>query len=405
MKKALVVASTFPRWRGDSTPGFVFDLTNLLSKKFDMKVLVPHYYKAKKHERMNNLDVYRFQYFYPANLQKVCYDGGILLNIKKSFLAKIQIPFFLLSEFFSIKKIIKKEKIGILHAHWLIPQGFLCVFFKKKYRIPLVVSVHGSDVFPLRNWVFRFVQGMVLKNCDICTVNSNATKNELIRRFPEFKNKIRIIPMGVDVNFFNRKNVKNKFKEYKHNKIILFVGRLSEQKGIQYLIKSIPSINKKIKNIKLLIVGEGAYKRGLMKIIKKLNLINEVEFKGALPRNELTDYYNLADAVVMPSLAGKAGTEGQGLVLLEAMTCGKAVIGTDIGGIKDIIKDGKNGLLVKQKDSTELANKIVNLINDSKLRKRIERNGKKFAIKNYSWQNIVKQFEITYQMLTKGDSQ
>jgi len=405
MKKALVVASTFPRWREDSTPGFVFDLSNLLSKKFDMEVLVPHYYKAKKHERMNNLDVYRFQYFYPANLQKVCYDGGILPNIKQSFLAKIQIPLFLLSEFFSIRKSIKKEKADMVHAHWIIPHGFLSVFFKKKYEIPLIVSAHGSDVFPLRNRFFRAIQRKVLKNCNVCTVNSNATKNELIRRFPEFKNKIRIIPMGVDVNFFNRKNVKNKFKEYKHNKIILFVGRLSEQKGIQYLIKSIPSINKKIKNIKLLIVGEGAYKRGLMKIIKKLNLINEVEFKGALPRNELTDYYNLADAVVMPSLAGKAGTEGQGLVLLEAMTCGKAVIGTDIGGIKDIIKDGKNGLLVKQKDSTELANKIVNLINDSKLRKRIERNGKKFAIKNYSWQNIVKQFEITYQMLTKGDSQ
>ena len=402
MKKILVIASTFPRWLGDSTPGFVFDLSNLLAKKFDIKVLTPHYYGAKKYERMNNLDVYRFQYF-PAKFQKVAYDGGILPNLKKSFLAKIQVPFFLLSEFFSIKKIIKKEKIGAIHAHWIIPQGFLSIFFKKKCKIPLIVSAHGSDVFPLRNWFFRFIQGMVLKNCDVCTVNSNATKNELVGRFPGFKNKIKIIPMGVDVNFFRQKNIKNKFKKYKNVKTILFVGRLSEQKGIQYLIKSIPSINKKIKNIKLLIVGEGTYKRELMKIIKKLNLGNRVEFKGALPKNELVDHYNLADVVVMPSLAGKAGTEGQGLVLLEAMACGKAVVGADIGGIKDIITDGENGLLVKQKDSKELANKIVNLIKDSKLRKRIEKNGKKLAVKNYSWCSIVKQFEMTYQMLTKGD--
>jgi len=401
MKKALVVASTFPRWREDSTPGFVFDLSNLLSKKFDMEVLVPHYYKAKKHERMNNLDVYRFQYFYPANLQKVCYDGGILPNIKQSFLAKIQIPLFLLSEFFSIRKSIKKEKADMVHAHWIIPHGFLSVFFKKKYEIPLIVSAHGSDVFPLRNRFFRAIQRKVLKNCNVCTVNSNATKNELIRRFPEFKNKVRIIPMGVDVNFFNKGNVKNKFKEHKNIKIILFVGRLSEQKGIQYLIKSIPPINKKVKNIKLLIVGEGAYKKELMKIIKRLNLETKVEFKGALPKNKLVDYYNLADVVVMPSLAGKAGTEGQGLVLLEAMACGKAVVGTNIGGIKDIIKDGVNGFLVNQKDSKEMADRIIRLINDSKLRKKIEKNGRMFVIRNYSWQKIAKQFELVYRNVLK----
>ena len=402
MKKILVVASTFPRWLGDSTPGFVFDLSNLLAKKFDMKVLAPHYYGAKKHERMNNLDVYRFQYFL-AKFQKVAYDGGILPNLKKSFLAKLQVPFFLLLEFVSIKKIIKKEQVNAIHAHWIIPQGFLSIFFKKKYKIPLIVSAHGSDVFPLRNLILRYIQRTVLKNCDVCTVNSNATRNELIRRFPEFKNKIRIIPMGVDTNLFKPKNIKNKFKKYKNFKTILFVGRLSEQKGIQYIIESIPSINKKIKNIKLLIVGEGTYKKELTRTIKKLNLESKVEFKGALPKNELVDYYNLADVVVMPSLAGRTGTEGQGLVLLEAMACGKAVVGTNIGGIKDIIKDGENGLLVKQKESKELANKIVNLLKDSKLRKRIEKNGKKFAIKNYSWQSIVKKFEITYQTTIEGD--
>ena len=401
MKKVLVVASTFPRWKGDTTPGFVFDLSNLLAKKFDIKVLAPHYRKSKKRERMGSLDICRFQYFYPASCQKLCYGGGILPNIKKSFLAKIQVPFFLLSEFFSIKKIIKKEKIGLMHAHWIIPQGFLSVFFRKKYKIPLIVTIHGSDLFPLRNWFFRFIQRTVLKNCDVCTVNSNATNDGVLKRFPEFKDKIKIIPMGVDVNLFKPKNVKNKFRKYKDDKIILSVGRLSEQKGLQYLIKSLPLILKNIKNARLLIVGEGIYKNELMKIIKILNLENKVEFKGALPKNELVDYYNLADVVVMPSLADKAGTEGQGLVLLEAMACGKAVVGTSIGGIKGIIKDGKNGSLVKQKNCKELANKIINTVNNPKLRIKRWEDGRKFVIKNYSWQNITKKFESIYLKLLK----
>ena len=274
MKTALVLASTFPRWKNDTTPSFVYELSRrLASKERVLVVLAPHFENAKKHEFLDGLDIYRFQYFLPSSIQKVAYGAGIIPNVKSNVLAFLQAPFFLLSEYINASKLIKRYNPEILHAHWLIPQGLIASTLKND-KTKLIVTIHGSDLFPLKNQFFKSMQKAVLKNCDICTVNSEATKNELLRRFPEHKNKIVVVPMGVDTRLFFKKSVKAKFNQYKNKKIILFVGRLNEQKGVDYLIKAMGSVNKKIKNSRLLIIGEGEYGNKLKRIVEALGLEN-----------------------------------------------------------------------------------------------------------------------------------
>ena len=398
MKTTLVLTSTFPRWKNDTTPSFVYELSRRLANK-DRKIVVlaPHADNSKKDEQMENLYVNRFQYFIPKKFQKLAYGAGIIPNAKASFSAKLNIPFFLLSEYFSAKKLIKKCSPNIIHAHWLIPQGIISAYLKNN-KTKSIVSVHGSDLFPLKNSFFKSIQKKVLKNCDACTVNSEATKNEIIKRFPEYKNKIRVIPMGVDTKLFSPENIKSKFKQYTNKKIILFVGRLNEQKGIEYLIKSMQIVNKKINNAKLLIIGQGDYRNEMQKLASSLNL-NNIEFLGSITHKNLSDYYHLADVFVLPSVTSKIGTEGQGLVLLEAMACGTAVIGTDTGGIKFIIKNHENGLLIKERNENDLAEDIVKVLTDSKLRQKLSKNGMKFAKDNYSWDIAVKKFDKLYREL------
>lgn len=400
MKNVLVLTSTFPRWRNDSTPSFVFALSNLLAKKYNVIVLAPHAYKAAKNENMGNLKVIRFRYFFPEKYQKLAYGSGIITNVKRSILAKLQIPSFLASQIRNAKNIINKEKINLIHAHWLIPQGLIGVFLKKKYNLPLIVTVHGSDLFPLKNIFFKKIQKSVVSNADIITVNSKIAEQELLSRFPEIKNKVKIIPMGIDTKIFKPKNVKNKFKQYKGNKIILFVGRLNEQKGTEYLIKAMPDIISKIRNAKLLIIGEGEYRKYLERITNELNLNNYIAFLGPKTHSEIADYYNLADVFVLPAVTSKIGTEAFGLVLIEAMACGTCVIGSSSGGIKDIIKDNINGLIFKERNSEELANKIVKVLTDDKLRERLRKNGLKYA-KNYDWKIISSKFLNLYKQLLK----
>ena len=399
MKTCLVLASTFPRWKNDTTPSFVYELSKrLMSKGRAVVVLAPHAGNAKKHEFFDGLDVYRFQYFFPSNIQKVAYGAGIIPNVKSNPLAMLQVPFFLLSEYMKTSILIRKYNPEVIHAHWLVPQGIIACMLKGDKK--LIATIHGSDLFPLKNRLFKLIQKKVLENCDVCTISSEATKRELLKRFPQFKNKVTVLSMGVDTRIFSRRYVKSKFNEYKNNKIILFVGRLNEQKGIEYLVKAMPIINKKIKNSRLLIIGEGEYKEKLQKIADSLGIDN-VEFLGSKKQSELADYYNLADVFVLPSIISRIGTEGLGLVLLEAMSCGTPVIGTNTGGIPTIVKNNQTGVLVNERNENELANAIIKILSDRKLSHKLSDNGIKFVKNNYSWEIVAEKFDEIYSKLEK----
>ena len=179
MKKGniLVVATTFPRWKNDPEPSFVYDLSKRLAQTYDVTVLVPHYPGAKKYEVMEGMKVHRFVYFIPK-YERLCYDGGIIPNMKAGFLAKMQMPLLINSEFFAAFKLLKKEKMSLIHAHWILPQGFVGVFLKNIFKVPLLVTIHGSDLFPLKNPVFKNLQKFVVENV-------NAEK----RFFERFKGK------------------------------------------------------------------------------------------------------------------------------------------------------------------------------------------------------------------------
>ena len=400
MEKVLVTTTTFPRWKNDVTPGFVYDLSKRLASKYKVIVLAPHHKGAKKGEIMDTLDVRRFAYFKPEGLQKLCYGGGIIPNMKKSFLAKIQMPLLILSEFTVSCRIIKKEHINMIHAHWILPQGFIGAFLKKLFRIPLLVTIHGSDLFPLKSIFFRKLQNFVVKNSDYITVNSDAVKKELVKRFPSAAFKVGTIPMGVDLNLF-RKRKSKKPQKYSKNKILLFVGRLSDQKGLQYLIDSMPKLARLYPNIKLLIIGEGPYEETLRKKVHENRIEANIEFLGSVPNYKLSEYHNFADIFILPSLSNKTGTEALGLSLLEAMASGCAVIGTKIGGIPFVVKDGSNGLLVREKDSHELSNAIITLLKNRKNAEKLGKNAAEFTRKNYSWDRVSKDFLRTYNKLLK----
>ncbi|MEK6869432.1 MAG: glycosyltransferase family 4 protein [Nanoarchaeota archaeon] len=399
-KKILVTATTFPRWKSDTSPRFVYELSDKLSSKYEILVLAPHHKGAKKQETIGKLKVCRFVYFRPERLQKLCYGGGIIPNMKTSFLAKVQVPLLILSEFLAAYKIVKKEKISMLHAHWMLPQGFVGVLLKKMFRVPMVVTVHGSDLFPLKNRLFKGLQKFVVKNSDSITVNSIATRNELIRRFPVYSLKINIIPMGVDTNLFNQKR-SQKPKKYSENRILLFVGRLSDQKGLQYLIDSMPAISKYDPKAKLLVIGSGPYEKNLRERAHKNGVEDHVNFLGPLPALDISKYYRFSDIFILPSLSNKTGTEALGLSLLEAMASGCAVIGTNVGGIKFVIKHGHNGLLVKQRNPHDLSRAIITLLKDRDKRGKLGKNAAKFVKKNYSWDMVSKDFMKIYEAILK----
>ena len=125
-KNLLVLTSTFPRWDGDSEPRFIYDLCSRLSSHFNVIVLAPHAEGAMQEELMGHIKIYRYRYA-PDIWEKLAYEGGITASLRDRKLNWILLPTFILSQFLAIRKIIKREDIDIIHAHWIIPQGMLAI--------------------------------------------------------------------------------------------------------------------------------------------------------------------------------------------------------------------------------------------------------------------------------------
>lgn len=400
-KNILVLASTFPRWKNDTTPSFVYNLEKRLSDKFNIDVLVPHFKGAKKKEIEGNLKIHRFRYFWPEEWQKLCYGGGILPNLRKNKLLWIQGFTLIICEFFSAIRIIKKNGTELIHAHWIIPQGIVAFILKKFFKIPYIITVHGSDIFGLKNSFLTKAKKNILINADYITAVSNAIKDEIIRIINTNKN-ISVVPMGVDLSLFNPDKYDETIKKNHQIKgpLLLFVGRLEDIKGIKYLIKSMLKIIKKSPNAKLLIIGEGPIKKNLEELINNLKLNKSVLLIGALSHEELPKYYSTSDFFISPSIKTKSGhVEGFGLTLVEASLSGSLIIGTKTGGIQDIIEDKKTGFLVEENNSESIADKVIQLLKNKSLYKKVKSNGRNINLKKFSWENSVSSFSKIYNQI------
>ncbi len=393
--QVLVLASTFPRWDGDTEPRFVYELASSMPADFGITVLAPHYHKAKMFEMMGRLKVVRFPYFIPR-FQRLCYDGGIHENIKRNFLARLQVLLLPPLELVWIFLLMLKNRRSLIHAHWILPHGFLAVIVKKFFGVPVVISAHAGDVFPLKKPFFRLAARWALKCADAVTANSTATRNAIggVVDVP-----VSVIPMGVDLKLFSSSSasaaaaIRKRYGVGKSGKMLLFVGRLAEKKGVTYLISAMKAVAKAFPNCKLVIVGDGPERKSLQQQSQQLDLSDNVVFAGSVPNNELPAYYKAADAFVLPSIVARSGdTEGLGVVLLEAVAAGCPVVASNVGGIPDVIINGKTGLLVEQKNPQQLAAAITNLLSSSQLKKRLVAAARKHVAKGYSWEAVAEQF-------------
>src|SRR3990167_11219948 len=148
--KILVLTSTFPRNKNDWWGQFVLNIyRNLDKNKYSTTVLAPHDPSAKIIEEIDGIKVRRFVYFYPYSFQVLTSGEGILYSVRKNWLSKFQILTFILVELVVTLNALIKEKFDIVHAHWLLPQGLVAVIAKFIFRKPVIVTVHGSDIFGL----------------------------------------------------------------------------------------------------------------------------------------------------------------------------------------------------------------------------------------------------------------
>lgn len=379
-KKLLITGSTFPRWKGDTEPRFIFDYAQAMTKYYDVTVLVPAAPKAKDREQLSDVNVIRYHYFPVHKWENLCYPGAIVPRIKEKKIRIFLVPFLLLSLYFHLKKIL--SEFDIVHAHWLIPQGIVQSIFKDK---PYIVTGHGGDISSLNNGIFKRLKEKCLCRAKAITVVSEFKQKELNKYYPGHESKI--LSMGVNTLLFDRKmNYSSNYFNQGNRKVILYVGRLAEIKGVEYLIQAMQHIGNAI----LVIVGNGPERGHLEELTKTCDV--DAKFLGSKSHEELKTIYASADVLVVPSIIDHKGAqEGLPTVILEAMASKLPVIATKTGGIPQLIQDGVNGLLCDEKCVWQLSDNICSLLNDRNLYNEIVNNGYQ-TIKKYDYSNIAEEY-------------
>lgn len=389
-KKLLVLSSTFPRWKHDSTPPFVFELAKKLQKDFEVCVLAPHYPKALKNETWEDMKIIRFKYFF-SPFEKLALNGGIISALKKNPLNYLLIPFFIIAEFMAIKKVIKKYKPDVIHAHWIIPQGLLLSLTNT--NTPWLITSHGSDIWAFRQPIMIALKKIALKKAAAITVVSQALKNEIERKIIKNK-KIEVMSMGVDHNNFSPKKYSEKLRK-KHKHMLLYVGRLSKEKGLEYLIKAMPNVLKQFPDVQLLVIGGGPLKFELDKLINNLGVEKNINMLGSIPNSDLPSYYATADIFIMPSKS-----EGLPVTLMEAMSSSAIVLATDLEGNKDLIQHRLNGFLCQPKNHDDIAKNIIEILNNGELNK-VRDAARKIILEKFSWDIIANKYKKTLSEIIK----
>ncbi len=288
------------------------------------------------------------------------------------------------------------EIIHVFHTAFL--PGIARVL-KILFGIKFIITTHGSDLEYLK--IDRRFIGLINDANRVAryiTAVSEFTRKKYLNMFGEnLRNKTKVIMGGVNMsNFIPNEKKKEKIdKKYnlKGKKIVLFTGRLTKNKGVEYLIHAARDIHGTV-----VIVGGGHDKKRLEGIIKNKNLHNVimVGYIKAEDSELFHAFYERADVYVSPSI----WAEPLGLTILEAMAAGTSVVATKRGGIVTVIKDGENGFFVKPRSAQEIAEKVNMLLSDDALRKKISKNAVTTIKDNFTWEKIASQFEEIYKKFT-----
>ena len=303
-----------------------------------------------------------------------------------------------------------KELLDIVHVHvGCTPFELIgSLQYAKINKKPLIVTYHG-DVVPSYDGlmykssvqIYNIATKKVLEYADTIVTPSRYYINESLF-LEDYKYKIVEIPNGINLRDFevpySKEECRRKLGLSVDKRIILFLGVLHPKKGPDILLKAMPSVISEIPDSELVIVGDGVMRRELEELSRKYEVKGHVKFVGFVDENLKPLYYKAADVFCLPSIIT---SESFGIVNLEAMACGVPVVASKIGGIPDVVKNGKTGLLVPPRDPKALAEAIICLLQDENVRRKMGRNARKKA-ENYSWKRIAEKYERVYEELISG---
>jgi len=352
----------------------------------DVHVLIPHHEELQNYEDIN---VHTFHYSNNSQIENYREVSDDVNSI-----SPVEVIKFIYHQFREAQNLHSVYNFDLVHVHWAIPSGVAALGLKYRLGIPYIIHSHGRDVYNEPKYGYdvpcdfksKIALQTVISRADHFIANSKET---LERSKPFGADNINntVLPFGVDLDEFNPINKNSNLYHRKcppDHTFLFFAGKLIKRKGVDSLISAVMKCNQPVY---LAIAGRGPRKKELVQLADNAE---DIEFIGYLSRDDLSEYMATADIMVVPSLM-----EPFGIINIEALASGTPVIGSNIGGMKDII-DSNIGRKFEPGDSDELAKKIDELAADQEQLRKLSENARQRALEQYTWDRVGSMFHDTY---------
>jgi len=359
--RVLITTSTFPQRPDDGMPRFVLDLAEALAAHCEVTVLAPGTAGAPDAERWGDVSVRRFTYFLPRAWQRLAYGDGIDVNLRRSWLARLQPAPYVLAQARATRRLAARLGADLVNSHWLLPQGLSAALARGRRRgFAHVLSLHGGDAhvlgrLPGGRWLGRFV----LDRSDAVFAASSGIRERLDATLGR-PSGAQVQPVGVHLARLREGGSMPAGDAPFAEGFALYVGRLHEIKGVAQLLRAFVRVRGSHPGLGLLVVGYGEREAALRDQAQRLSLGEAVRFTGRKPSGYVAAALRRARVVVVPSIRLPDGREeGTPAVVLEALAAGARLVATTTGGIPDVLHHGENGWLCRDRDPEDLAEKML----------------------------------------------
>jgi glycosyltransferase involved in cell wall biosynthesis len=305
----------------------------------------------------------------------------------------ISLPLFLAYSpiaFFHLSRLIRRAKIDLINCHFLTPYFIHLVIAARLLRVPIVISVHGSDITDLANarWVDKFVCREIMRGADRIVACSEALAKRTSTIFPEVRAKIsRVYNALDDARFTTVRELDSVPSTF-----VLCVCRHVYLKGVDTLLRAFASIHNIVPGLSLVLIGDGPLLSEHKALADTLEIRDRVIFIGGVGHSDLPSFFSKCSLFVLPSRA-----EAFGLVLLEAAFHGKPIICTRVGGLPEIISNDVNGILVDADEPREMAAQMLTLLQNNEVAQRLGKAAHETVLSHFLWRDRINDYIDVYE--------
>jgi glycosyltransferase involved in cell wall biosynthesis len=407
--KVLSITSAYPRYDGDPTAPFMESITrHIAARGHEIHMLLPANREWTRPAHEGDLHYHLYRYSPLRSWTPWGYSESLEAGVKIRRPLYALAPLVLLSALRAAKSLLSRERFDLVHAHWVVPNGPIGALIARRHRLPLVISLHGSDISVAQRsgWIGRLTRSSFAHAAAV-----TAPSEDLLERARRLgaTGLLELIPYGADVDAFaadpaETRGMREQLGAAADETVVCAVGRFVHWKGFEYLIEAFAKASVALPQLRLVFVGDGDLRESLEVRAKSLGVSKTVTFAGMASRNEMPGYLAAADIVVVPSIHYDGYVDGLPNVALETMAAGKPLVATRVGGLPQLVQSGENGLLVDERDSDALADAIATLAGDPDLRSRLGENGRTLIRESMNWDTVAARFEAVYERVTRNQT-